>query len=87
MKRKYNPLLVGIIIAIVVFIYMAGPIDFLPDFISGFGQIDDGLVLLLGLIAEIANVFLGMNLAPARETANEQKETYAEQAYGEYREI
>ena len=38
-------------------------------------------------IAEIANVFLGMNLAPARETANEQKETYAEQAYGEYREI
>ncbi len=88
MKKGYNPVAVGIVIAIVVFLYMVGPIDFLPDFIGGLGQIDDGLILTVGLIAELVNFFFGMNLAPARE----QAEAYNEQPYesggfGEYREV
>ena len=88
MRKKYNPMAVGIIIAIVVFLYMIGPIDFLPDFVGGFGQIDDGVVLTLGLIAELINFFLGLNLAPAKEYAEEYSEqSHAEDAFGEYREI
>ncbi len=62
MKNEYNPVLIGILIAVAVFLYMAGPIDFVPDFISGLGQIDDGIVLTLGMIAEIINIFLGIRL-------------------------
>jgi len=88
MRKKYNPVLVGIIIAFVVFLYMMGPIDFLPDFIGGFGQIDDGLVLTLGMIAELINIFLGFNLAPAKEYAEEYSEQpHEEGGFGEYREI
>ena len=86
MRKKYNPVLVGIIIAIAVFLYMIGPIDFLPDFITGFGQIDDGIMLTLGLIAEFVNFVLGMNLVPAKEKSVEP-EPNAETFYGEYREI
>jgi len=88
MRKKYNPVLVGIIIAVVVFLYMMGPIDFLPDFIGGFGQIDDGVVLTLGMIAELINIFLGFNLALSKEFAEEYCERpYEEGGFGEYREI
>ena len=87
MRRKYNPVAVGIIIAIVVFLYMIGPIDVLPDFIGGFGQIDDGLVLLLGLVAELVNFCFGMNMIPAEEKAETYRKPNEENGFGEYREL
>ena len=92
MKKNYNPWAVGIIIAVIVVLYMAGPIDFLPDFISGLGQIDDGLVLLVGLVAEIVTLVTGLNLVPANVKAEaysepEHFEGYENAEYGEYREV
>ena len=92
MKKNYNPWVVGIVIAVIVFLYMAGPIDFLPDFISGLGQVDDGLVLMLGLVAELVNLITGLNLAPAKEKAEayrepEQNAAYESAGFGEYREL
>jgi uncharacterized membrane protein YkvA (DUF1232 family) len=87
MKNEYNPVLIGILIAVAVFLYMAGPIDFVPDFISGLGQIDDGIVLTLGMIAEIINIFLGIRLSYTGEYEETYDDSYSETSYGEYREV
>ena len=34
-------------------------------------QIDDGVVLTLGLIAELVNFFLGLNMVPDKEISEE----------------
>ncbi|MCR4814635.1 MAG: DUF1232 domain-containing protein [Lachnospiraceae bacterium] len=86
-KNNYNPVLAGIIIAVVMFVYAFGPIDFIPDFISGIGQIDDALILTLGLIGEITNLVYGLNMKKEEDIPNPEPQPQPEFAGGSYREL
>ena len=49
-RGHYRQVPIGsIIVFVVAVVYILFPFDFLPDFIPGYGQIDDALVALLGL--------------------------------------
>ena len=89
-KTRLRKIIVAIVIAVIVAVYFGSPVDFIPDFISGFGLIDDIGVLALGLIGELINYFVGGNVIKRKDNAGantkEQTEDYGEPV-GEYREI
>ena len=45
-KNSYINLIVGAAILAVVAVYAFSPIDVVPDFFVGLGQIDDGIVIM-----------------------------------------
>jgi len=85
-EMKYNPVLVGVLIGAFMLGYAFGPIDFIPDFLVGYGQIDDGLVLTIGSILEIINLIYGLNYSKGCQ-GNTTSYEEAEDDYGNYREL
>ena len=78
-----------------IFVYLISPIDLLPSFFIGAGEIDD-LVLLGLLLGEMVQIWLGDPLAPEDQSASSQQPRAAQaqerpaseavidvQAYGE----
>lgn len=89
-KKSYLP--IGIAIAALAAVYLLGPIDIIPDFLAGVGQLDDALVLVLSALAEIKLIADSAKADKAYEEApvnNKQYESagYEETAYGAYKEI
>lgn len=83
-KKSYLP--VGIAIAALAAVYLLGPIDIIPDFLAGVGQIDDVIVLILSAIAEMKL------LADSTRAASVEPEVQSEAEYvnggcGAYKEI
>ena len=83
------PMWMFLIVAIVMAAYMILPIDLIPDFITGLGQIDDVAILGTGTLIELINLFYGMHI---KKKAMEQpvenaSEYYGEDGYGNYREV
>ena len=90
--KSYSPGKVAIIVAIVMAAYMIFPVDLIPDFIAGLGQIDDVAILGTGTIIELINLFYGMHLKKAAQesatTSTEYSNEYdGEDGYGNYREV
>ena len=89
-KTKLRKIIVAIVIALIVAAYFGSPIDFIPDFISGFGLIDDFGMVALGLIGELINFLVGGNVIHRKNNEysneNQSQETYSE-PMGEYREL
>ncbi len=87
-KSKKNHVIPGVIVGILVLIYLFSPLDMIPDFFTGFGQIDDALILIAGIVYEIVNLIRGIGEKPEKQKADHS--TYEEdrkEEYGSFREI
>ncbi len=58
-KTRMRKIIVTIIIVALVVGYGILPIDAIPDALLGLGQLDDGGVLVLGIVGELINLFTG----------------------------
>ena len=52
-KMKFKDYLTSIAIALVVIAYVVSPVDLVPDVVPAVGTVDDGIVVLIGLLREI----------------------------------
>ena len=87
MKKK-NYLVPGIVAGILVLLYMLMPLDMIPDFFSGIGQVDDVMVLIAGIIYEIANLIGASNARrSARQSASSSYEEDRKREFGSYKEL
>ena len=50
---KFKDYLTSIAIALVVTAYVVSPVDLVPDVVPAVGTVDDGIVVLIGLLREI----------------------------------
>ncbi len=88
--QKKTYFIIAIVCIVVAILYCVLPIDFVPDFITGIGWLDDVLFGAIGFIGGLVNFFIGLgtgiHLAKAEP---EYYEDYADfdQIYGTYREI
>lgn len=55
-KRRINP---KMIVATLAGLYTVSPVDAIPDFIPVAGQLDDGMVILLAVLAVCAMMLMG----------------------------
>lgn len=91
MERK-TYFIIAIVCIVATILYCVLPIDFVPDFITGIGWLDDVLFGAVGFIGGLVNFFIGLttgiNLAKA-EPDYEDYGNYAayDDIYGTYREI
>ena len=85
-KNNYINLIVGAAILAVVAVYAFSPIDIVPDFFVGLGQIDDGIVIILGIISEIVNAVCGAICSCNERRVREFTCDYGtdSETYGEY---
>jgi len=89
-RRKYNPYLIGGIVAGIVILYAICPVDVISDFFVGIGQIDDAAIIILGILAEIANAVCGAicSCNQIKASTAEKENVYQDAAtYAEYREV
>ena len=85
-KKSYLP--VGIAIAALAAVYLLGPIDIIPDFLAGVGQIDDVIVLILSAIAEMKLLADSNKATVTADEAEPQSEAeFANSGFGAYKEI
>ncbi len=85
-KKSYLP--VGIAIAALAAVYLLGPIDIIPDFLAGVGQIDDVIVLILSAIAEMKLLADSNKATATADEAEPQSETeFTNSGFGAYKEI
>ena len=82
MKTKKNYVVPGVIVGILVLIYLFAPLDFIPDYFYGIGELDDFLVLIGGTIFEIVNLIKGISSRPKKEKV--RVDTYEEDRNGEF---
>ena len=61
-RVNYNPIIVGIAFLVVAVAYAIMPIDAIPDFLIGLGQMDDAAVILIAFLAEVFNLIYGLIL-------------------------
>ncbi len=85
-KKSYLP--VGIAIAALAAVYLLGPIDIIPDFLAGVGQIDDVIVLILSAIAEMKLLADSNKATATADEAEPQSEAeFTNGGFGAYKEI
>lgn len=85
-KKSYLP--VGIAIAALAAVYLLGPIDIIPDFLAGVGQIDDVIVLILSAIAEMKLLADSNKATVTADEAEPQSEAeFTNSGFGAYKEI
>ncbi len=85
-KKSYLP--VGIAIAALAAVYLLGPIDIIPDFLAGVGQIDDVIVLILSAIAEMKLLADSNKATATADDAEPQSEAeFTNSGFGAYKEI
>lgn len=90
MKEKKTFFIIAIVITVITFLYCILPIDFIPDFITGIGWLDDLLFVLFGFIGSLTNFFIGLGLGKSLAKEDPQPVMYEENfgpAYGSYREL
>ncbi|MBP5279988.1 MAG: DUF1232 domain-containing protein, partial [Erysipelotrichaceae bacterium] len=74
-KKEYREIPVGTIIAIVAtLIYFVSPIDILPDFIPGFGYVDDAAVVAFCFMNVKSDLDLYRNWLASRKNIREDQE-------------
>ena len=74
-KKEYREIPVGTIIAIVAtLIYFVSPIDILPDFIPGFGYVDDVTVVAFCFMNVKSDLDLYRNWLASRKNIREDQE-------------
>ena len=83
-STKRNKLTIGLIIGIIVLAYLILPFDIIPDIALGAGQIDDGIVAILGIALEVFNFLYTGNIDKKTEK-DDSKGKEAEDA--QYREV
>ena len=91
MKEKKTFFIIAIVITVITFLYCILPIDFIPDFITGIGWLDDVIFGAIGFVGGLVNFFIGLNTG-IHLTKAEEPEYYEDykdfdHIYGSYREV
>ncbi len=93
MKNKLmnlDPKFTCFLIAGAVLLYLISPVDLIPDFIVGLGQLDDAIMTTAGTIFEVYSIYklITRDRTPKKERAATQKYEYSEDiGYADYKEI
>ena len=89
-KKTY--FIIAIVCIVVAILYLVLPIDFVPDFITGIGWLDDVIFGAIGFVGGLVNFFIGLNTGIHLAKAEAEPEYYEDykdfdHIYGSYREI
>ncbi|SCY16822.1 Protein of unknown function [Lachnospiraceae bacterium XPB1003] len=93
MKNKLmnlDPKFTCFLIAGAVLLYLISPVDLIPDFIVGLGQLDDAIMTTAGTIFEVYSIYklITQNRVPKTAKPGAQKYEYSEDiGYADYKEI
>ena len=86
--KNLDPKFTCFLVAGAMLIYLISPVDLIPDFVVGLGQLDDAIMMTAGTIFEVYSIYKLITQGRAPKKAKADKCDYSDDlGYADYKEI
>ncbi len=86
--KNLDPKFTCFLVAGAMLLYLISPVDLIPDFVVGLGQLDDVILMTAGTIFEVYSIYKAITQDRVPKKAESHKYEYSDDLeYADYKEI